>query len=72
MAWQLGNQPLPGPVFCILLGVSLDYAQPITRQVTEVTCPVIIRAQHDLTLSKRQKTGPGQVLTKISNAIWRH
>ena len=31
----------PGPVFCLLLGVSSDYAQPITGQVTEVTCPVI-------------------------------
>ena len=29
------------PVFCLLLGVSSDYAQPITSQVTEVTCPVI-------------------------------
>ena len=26
-----------GPVFCLLLGVSSDYAQPITGQVTEVT-----------------------------------
>ena len=49
----------PGPVFCLLLGVSLDYAQPITGQVTEVTCPVIGRAQPELTPSKRQKTGPG-------------
>ena len=48
-----------GPVFCLLLGVSSDYAQPITGQVTEVTCPVIGRAQPELTLSKRQKTGPG-------------
>ena len=30
----------------------------ITRQVTEVTCPVIGRAQPELTPSKRQKTGP--------------
>ena len=49
----------PGPVFCLLLGVSSDYAQPITGQVTEVTCPVIGRAQPELTPSKRQKTGPG-------------
>ena len=34
----------PGPVFCLLLRVSSDYAQPITGQVTEVTCPVIGRA----------------------------
>ena len=47
-----------GPVFCLLLGVSSDYAQPITGQVTEVTCPVIGRAQPELTPSKRQKTGP--------------
>ena len=49
----------PGPVFCLLLGVSSDYAQPITGQVTEVTCPVIGGAQPELTPSKRQKTGPG-------------
>ena len=47
-----------GPVFCLLLGVSSDYAQPITGQVTEVTCPVIGWAQPELTRSKRQKTGP--------------
>ena len=50
--------PSPGPVFCLLLGVSSDYAQPITGQVTEVTCPVMCWAQSELTLSKRQKTGP--------------
>ena len=48
-----------GPVFCLLLGVSSDYAQQITGQVAEVTCPVIGRAQPELTQSKRQKTGPG-------------
>ena len=48
----------PGPVFCLLLRVSSDYAQPITGQVTEVTCPVIGRAQPELAPSKRQKTGP--------------
>ena len=52
-------RPTSGPVFCLLLGVSSDYAQPITVQVTEVTCPVIGRAQPELTSSKRQKTGPG-------------
>ena len=35
----------PGPIFCLLLGVSSDNAQPITGQVTEVTCPVIGQAQ---------------------------
>ena len=54
----------PGPVFCLLLGVSSDYAQPITGQVTEVTCPVIGRAQPELTPSKRQKTGPVQLSCK--------
>ena len=48
-----------GPVFCILLGVSSDCAQPITGQVTEVTCPVIGRAQPELIPTKRQKTDPG-------------
>ena len=52
---QLGGS---GPVFCLLLGVSSDYAQPITGQVTEVTCPVIGWAQPELTPSTRQKTGP--------------
>ena len=34
----------PGPVFCLLLRVSSGYAQPITGQVTEVTCPVVGQA----------------------------
>ena len=49
----------PGPIFCLLLRVSSDYAQSITGQVTEVTCPVIGRAQSELARSKRQKMGPG-------------
>ena len=36
---------------------SSNYAQPITGHVTEVTCPVIDRAQSELTQSKIQKTG---------------
>ena len=32
---------LPGPVFCLLLGVSSDRSRPITGQVTLVTWPVI-------------------------------
>ena len=48
----------PGPVFCLLLGVSSVYAQAITGQVTEVTYPVIGRAQPELTRNKKQKTGP--------------
>ena len=47
---------ITGPIFYLLLRVSSDYAQPITGQVTEVTCLVIGRAQPQLTLSKRQKT----------------
>ena len=43
-----------GPIFCLSLGVSSDYAQPITGQVTEVTFPVIGRAQSELTPSKLQ------------------
>ena len=46
---------LPGPVFCLLLEESSDYAQPITGQVTEVTCPVISWAQPELTPSKRER-----------------
>ena len=45
----------PGPVFCLLLGVSSDYAQPITGQVTDVTCPVIGRAQPELTPSRPKR-----------------
>ena len=56
--WEaIGN--ISGPVFCLLLRVSSNYAQPITGQVTEVNCPVIGRTQPEPTRSKRQKTGPG-------------
>ena len=66
----------PGPVFCLLLGVSSDCAQPITGQVTEVTCPVIGQTQPELTLSKRQKTGPELLdplskQTRQSVSTWR-
>ena len=54
-----GPMSKPVPVFCLLLRVSLDYAQPITGQITEVTCPVIVQAQPELTPSKRRKKGPG-------------
>ena len=57
---------ISGPVFCLFLKVSSDYAQPITGQVTEVTCPVIGRAQPELTLSKRQKTGPDLLQVSVS------
>ena len=42
----------PRPVFSLLLEVSSDYAQSITGQVTEVTCPVIGQTQPELSLSK--------------------
>ena len=48
--------PNSGSIFCLWLGVSSGYAQPITGQVTSVTCPVIGRAQPELTPSKRQKS----------------
>ena len=51
-----------GPIFCLLLGVRSDYAQPITVQVTEVTCPVIGWAQPELTPIPRKKKCP----------VWRH
>ena len=51
----------PGPVFYLLLRVSSGCALPITGQVTSVTWPVIGWAESELTLSKRQKTGPGHL-----------
>ena len=65
---------IPGPGFSLLLRVSSDFAQPITDQATEVTCPVIARPQP----SKRQKTGPDSVwcFSKIFiswfNAVYGH
>ena len=64
----------PRPVFCLLLEVSSNYAQPITGQVTEVTCPVIRGAQPELAQSKGQKAGPGHVTSfkttdEISRAL---
>ena len=61
----------PGPVFCLLLGVSSDCAQPITGQVTSVTWPVIGWAQSELTPSKRQKTGPEQPMGCLLWGFWR-
>ena len=59
-----------GPVFCLLLRVSSDYAQPITGQVTELTRPVIGRAQPELTPSKGQKTGLGHnELNQVKNKL---
>ena len=61
----------PGPVFCLLLRVCSGYAQPFTGQVIEVTCPVIGRAQPELTLSKRQKTDPELVQNRPQLARFR-
>ena len=66
---QIAFTGSPGPVFCLFLGVSSDYAKPITGQVTEVTCPVIGQAQLELTPSKRQKTGPGDVMRTACGAV---
>ena len=59
--------------FCLLLGRSSDYAQPITAQVTEVTCsvtcPVIGRAQPEFAPSKRQKTGP-EIIIMRNNLLY--
>ena len=52
----------PSPFSVSCFGVSSDYTQPITGQVTEVTCPVIGRAQPELTPSKRQKRAQISVL----------
>ena len=57
-------ETVPGSVFWPLHAVSSDYAQPITGQVTEVTCPVIDRAQPEITPSKRQKTGHESSINK--------
>ena len=56
-----------GPDFCLLLWASSDYSQPITGQVTEVTCCVIGRTQPELARSKRQKPGPDVTCTTISD-----
>ena len=55
-----------------MLGLSSDYAQPITGQVTEVTYPVIGRAQPELTPGKRQKTGPGGGGGRVSMFYRKH
>ena len=40
--------PSPGPVFCLLVGVSSGSARPITGQVTSVTWPVIVWAYFEV------------------------
>ena len=55
---SLHRPPYYGARFLSPVWVSSDYAQAVTGQVTEVTCPVIGWAQPELTRSKRQKSGP--------------
>ena len=59
------------PIFCLWLGVSSssDYTQPITDQVTKVTCLVIGQALPELTPNKRQKTGPGNIMLNMDTAL---
>ena len=59
--------PSPGSVFCLLLGVSSGFAQPITGQVTEASYPVTGRAHPEVTPSKTQKTVSGCSLVMISS-----
>ena len=68
------EQKLPpsGSILCHLLRVSSDYAQPITGQVTKLTCPVIGQAEPELTLSKGQKMGPDINNERIHFWMWLH
>ena len=49
--------------------IEVGCVQPITGQVTEVTCPVIGRAQPELTPSKRLKTGPVQIEVELCDRM---
>ena len=65
---NINHKKIIGPVFCLLLRASSDCAQPKTGQVAEATCPVIGWVQPELTLSKRQKTGPvPSIILHINN-----
>ena len=55
--WCLSSLHRQGP-FSVSLGISSDYSQPITGQVTEVTCPVIGQAQPELTHEQETGNGP--------------
>ena len=57
--------PSWGPVLCLLLEVSSDYAQPIAGQVTEVTCSVIGQAQPEITPSNRPKASLDIMLSDL-------
>ena len=52
-----------GPIFCLLLGVSSDYSQPITGQVTEVTCPVIDQSTAWAYSEQETENGPWTQMT---------
>ena len=57
-----GRKRLTRVRFPSLLWVSSDYAQPITGQVTEVTCPVTGRAQPELLWARDRKWA--QIMTQ--------
>ena len=70
--------PRPGPVFCLFLGECPGCTRSITGQVTSVTwplngwtysvtCPVIGRAQLELTPSKKEKAGLGYLSNTTRN-----
>ena len=65
----------PGPVFCLLLGVSSGTAGPITGQITSVTCPVNGQAEPELTQSTRQKrpwTAVPVMITRLTSPALLH
>ena len=55
---QLSSLVTPGPLVCLLHGVSSGCARPITRQITSVTWPLICRAYSEIAPSERQKSNP--------------
>ena len=65
----------PGPVFCLLLGVSSGTAGPITGKITSVTWPVNGQAEPELTQSKRQKqpwTAVPVMVTRLTSPALLH
>ena len=57
-----------GP-FSVLLGVNSGYAQPMTGQVTEVTCPVIGQAQPKLTPTENGPSTNANLVINIPASI---
>ena len=51
------QQPIPGPVFCVMLGVSWGCARPVAGQITSVSWPMFGWAYSEFAPSKRQKMG---------------